>query len=385
MTADEVDPDAVPGGQTDAIRHESRPEAETAGIPPRSRPDPAAWSCPAPVRERGEVVLGHGGGGRLTAELLADVFLPALGNPLLGQLADATVFTVEGGRLAFSTDAFVVHPLFFPGGDIGSLAVHGTVNDLACAGAVPLHLTAAFVIEEGLPVEVLTAIVGSMGAAARAAGVAIVAGDTKVVDRGRGDGVYVTTAGIGLVRDGADVRPERAAAGDAVIVSGPIGQHGVAVMSVRDGLEFGSPVVSDSAPIHHLVGALFDAGVDVHVLRDPTRGGVAAALNEIATAAHVGVQVDERAVPVTAEVRSACALLGLDPMQVANEGRLLAFVAAEQAEQAVAALRGCPGGEGAVVIGHVVDDHHGMVVGRTAIGGTRIVDLPLGELLPRIC
>jgi len=347
--------------------------------------DPATWSCPVPVGRRTEVVLGHGGGGRLTAELLAEVFLPALGNPLLGQLADSTVVTVGAERLAFTTDSFVVNPLFFPGGDIGSLAVHGTVNDLACSGAVPLHLAAAFVIEEGMPVETLARIAHSMGTAATAAGVAIVAGDTKVVERGRGDGVFITTTGIGLVRASVDVRPERATVGDAIIVSGPIGQHGVAVMSVRDGLEFGSPVVSDSAPVHGLVAALFDAGIDVHVLRDPTRGGVAAVLNEIAGAASVGVLIEEATVPVSAAVRSACSLLGLDPLQVANEGRVIAFVPAADAAAALTALRACAGGEGAVVIGRVVDDHRGMVVGLTAIGGTRVIDLPLGELLPRIC
>lgn len=347
--------------------------------------DPATWSCPVPVGRRAEVVLGHGGGGRLTAELLSEVFLPALDNPLLAQLADSTVVPVGAERLAFTTDSFVVNPLFFPGGDIGSLAVHGTVNDLACSGAVPLHLAAAFVIEEGMPIETLASIARSMGLAAAAAGVAIVAGDTKVVERGRGDGVFITTTGIGLVRAGVDVRPERATVGDAIIVSGPIGQHGVAVMSVRDGLEFGSPVVSDSAPVHALVAALFDAGIDVHVLRDPTRGGVAAVLNEIAVAASVGVLIEEATVPVSAAVRSACSLLGLDPLQVANEGRVVAFVPASDVASAVTALRSCAGGEGAVVIGRVVDDHRGMVVGRTAIGGTRVIDLPLGELLPRIC
>ena len=352
---------------------------------PSDAANPADWSCPLPIGQREQVVLGHGGGGRLSAELLADVFLPALANPLLGQLADSTVVTVGGERLALSTDSFVVQPLFFPGGDIGSLAVHGTVNDLACSGAVPLHLTAAFVIEEGTDIEVLRRIATSMGAAARDAGVAIVAGDTKVVQRGHGDGVFITTAGVGRVRDGADVRPERATAGDAVLVSGSIGRHGVAVMSVREGLQFGSPVTSDSAPVHGLVAALFDAGVDVHVLRDPTRGGVAASLNEIATAASVGIVIDETDVPIDATVRSACALLGLDPMHVANEGCLLAFVPAADAERALAALHATPGGEGAVRVGSVVPDHPGMVVGHTAIGGTRIIDMPLGELLPRIC
>lgn len=347
--------------------------------------DPASWSCPPRVVHREHVVMGHGGGGRLTAELLSDVFLPALANPLLAQAADATVVIVGGERLAISTDSFVVQPLFFPGGDIGSLAVHGTVNDLACAGAVPMHLTAAFVIEEGTDTDTLRRIAASMGEAARRAGVAIVAGDTKVVERGHGDGVFITTTGVGRVRDGADVRPQRATPGDVVLLSGSIGRHGVAVMSVRDGLEFGSPVTSDAASIHEIADALFAAGIDVHVLRDPTRGGVAAALNEIAEASATGISIDEASVPVDAPVRSACAFLGLDPLHVANEGRLLAFVTAADADRALATMREAPGGADTVQIGTVVDDHAGMVVGRTAIGGTRIIDMPLGELLPRIC
>lgn len=347
--------------------------------------DPANWSCPPRVVHRDTVVLGHGGGGRLTAELVADVFVPALGNPLLDQMADATVAPVGRERLAITTDSFVVQPLFFPGGDIGSLAVHGTVNDLACAGAVPLYLAAAFVIEEGTDTEVVRRIAASMGRAATAAGVTVVAADTKVVQRGHGDGVFITTTGVGRVRDGVDVRPERATVGDAVLLTGSIGRHGVAVMSVRDGLQFGTPVVSDSAPVHQLVAALFDAGIDAHVLRDPTRGGVAASLNEIAAAAHVGIVIDDDAVPVDAPVRSACALMGIDPLHVANEGRLLVFVAADDAERAAAVLRATVGGEGTVRIGSVGNEHPGMVVANTPIGGTRIVDMPLGELLPRIC
>lgn len=329
--------------------------------------------------------MGHGGGGRLTAELVAEVFQPALANDTLDRMADAAVVMAGGARLAMTTDAFVVRPLFFPGGDIGTLAVHGTINDLACAGATPLYLTAAFVIEEGMSMRDLARIAASMGAAARAAGVTVVAGDTKVVDRGRGDGVYITTAGVGLVRPDANVGPERAQVGDAVIVSGPIGQHGVAVMSVREGIEFGTPVVSDTAAVHQLVAALFDAGIDTHVLRDPTRGGVAGTLNEIADASGIGIVVDEPSVPVPDAVRSACALLGLDPYQVANEGRVIAFVSGADADRAVQVLRSTTGGAGATIIGRVVGDHAGMVVGRTAIGGTRIIDMPLGELLPRIC
>ena len=350
--------------------------------------DPADWSCPVPVSHRGEVVMGHGGGGKLTAELVARVFRPALRNDALDRQGDAAVVPVVPSgatRLAMTTDSYVVTPLFFPGGDIGALAVHGTVNDLACTGAVPLYLTAAFVIEEGMPLADLARIADSMGRAARAAGVTVVAGDTKVVDRNRGDGVYITTAGVGVLRDGIDIGPDLARPGDVIVVSGPIGQHGVAVMSVREGLEFGTPIVSDTAPVHGMVAALLDAGIEVHVLRDPTRGGVAAVLNEIAVASGVGVVIDEQSVPIRTEVRSACALLGLDPMQVANEGRLVAFIAADDARRAMAVLTATAGGGEAKVIGHVVAEHPGMVVGRTAIGGTRIIDMPLGELLPRIC
>ncbi len=347
--------------------------------------DPATWSCPPRAAHRDTVVLGHGGGGKLTADLLEQVFRPALANPLLDQLADATVLTAAGVRLAFTTDSFVVQPLFFPGGDIGSLAVHGTVNDLACAGAVPQFLAASFILEEGTETDVLKRLTVSMGEAARAAGVTVVAGDTKVVERGKGDGVYITTTGIGVMRDGVDVRPARASTGDAVLVTGSIGRHGVAVMSARQGIGFGTEVISDSAPVHGLAAALFDADIDVHVLRDPTRGGVASALNEIASAANVGVLLDDVAIPVDPEVRSACALLGIDPLQVANEGRLLVIVADADAARAEAALCATPGGEGTVRIGTVVADHPGVVASHTAIGGTRIIDLPLGELLPRIC
>lgn len=351
--------------------------------------DPAEWSCPVPIGHRDRVVLGHGGGGRLTADLVRTVFLPALGGPDAARLADAAVLDVAGVALAFTTDAFVVEPLEFPGGDIGSLAVHGTVNDLACVGATPLHLSASFVITEGTSIDTLRRIAASMGTAAQRCGVTVVAGDTKVVGGSAGsapvDGVIITTAGVGLLAPHVHIGPDLARPGDVVLVSGPIGQHGVAVMSVREGLEFGSQVTSDSAPVHGLVAALLDAGIDVHVLRDPTRGGVSAALNEIATASRAGIVIDEPAVPVPAAVRSGCALLGLDPLEVANEGRVLAFVPADQAERALTTWRDRADGEGAAVIGTVVDDHPGLVVGRTALGSTRVIDVPLGELLPRIC
>jgi hydrogenase expression/formation protein HypE len=319
----------------------------------------------------------------MSAELVEHLFRPAFG--ATGELTDSAVLSVGGVRVAFSTDSYVVRPLFFPGGSIGDLAVNGTVNDLAMSGAMPLALSTAFIVEEGTPIADLGRVATALGAAARAAGVALVTGDTKVVDAGHGDQVFVNTAGIGLVREGADLRPGRARPGDVVLVSGDIGRHGVAVLSCREGLEFGTGVRSDTAPLHRLVAAMLDTGGDVHVLRDPTRGGLAAALNEIAGSAGVGVELVERAVPVPAAVADACALLGLDPFYVANEGVLVAFVAPDDAEAVLAAMRATPEGAGATVIGTVVARHPGMVVARTGLGGTRVVDLPAGEQLPRIC
>lgn len=351
------------------------------------------WTCPVPLRDQSSIVMGHGAGGRLSAELIAHLFVPAFdGTALAGvlaQLGDAAVFNLGeeagGARLAFTTDSYVVRPRFFPGGNVGDLAVNGTINDLAVSGAVPLALSVALILEEGLALNELGVITETMGRAARAAGVSIVTGDTKVVDAGHGDGVYVNTAGVGLVRRGLDLGPHRLVPGDAILVSGPIGAHGIAVLSVRDGLEFGSQITTDSAPLHGLVGALLDSGVDVRMMRDPTRGGVAATLNEIAAASGQGVEIVERAVPVPDDVRAACGFLGLDPMQVANEGRLVAFVRGEDAERALAAVAGHPLGHGAALIGEVVAEHPGVVVARTAIGGSRVVDLPLAEQLPRIC
>ena len=371
--------------------------ADPAGAP--AALDIEGWSCPAPLRDSPAIVMGHGGGGALSGELIEHLFLPAFA-PAAGphadgaggrqaqgrpELADAAVVELSGARLAFSTDSFVVRPMFFPGGCIGDLAVNGTVNDLAMMGARPAVLSAAFILEEGTAVADLGRIAEAMGAAARAAGVRLVTGDTKVVDAGSGDGVYVTTAGIGLVPDGVDIRPGRARPGDVVLVSGPIGVHGIAVMSLREGLEFGVDIASDTAPLHELVADMLVTGADVHVLRDPTRGGLAAALNEIARAAGVGVELTERAVPVPDVVRNACSMLGLDPLYVANEGKLVAGVPAADADQALTALQNHPLGRRACAIGTVVEEHPGMVVARTAIGGTRVVDLPVGEQLPRIC
>ncbi|MFC8842272.1 hydrogenase expression/formation protein HypE [Streptomyces griseoincarnatus] len=347
--------------------------------------DPANWTCPAPLRDQPVVVMGHGGGGALSAELMEEVFAPAYGNAVLTGLADSAVLELGGARLAFSTDSYVVRPLFFPGGSLGDLAVNGTVNDLAMSGATPAYLSAAFILEEGVELTVVDRIARAMGAAAEAAGVTVATGDTKVVETGHGDGVYVTTAGVGLVPDGVDIRPQRARPGDAVIVSGPIGLHGVAIMSVREGLEFGVEVSSDTAPLADLVAAVLAVTPDVHVLRDPTRGGLAASLNEIARASGTGVRLRERAIPVPDAVANACGFLGLDPLYVANEGRLVAFVPPAAAEEILAAMRAHPQGGGAALIGECVAEHPGMVVVSTGLGGTRVVDLPLGEQLPRIC
>jgi hydrogenase expression/formation protein HypE len=338
-----------------------------------------------PLRDTPTIVMGHGGGGAMSGELIEHLFLPGYGAAADAGLGDSAVVTVGGSRLAFSTDSFVVKPMFFPGGTIGDLAVNGTVNDLAMSGATPLYMSTAFILQEGTALADIGRIAEAMGAAAQAAGVRLVTGDTKVVDSGSGDGVYINTTGIGVVPDDVDINPRRAAVGDAVLISGDIGVHGVAVMSCREGLEFGTTVSSDTAPLHGLVAAMIATGVDVHVLRDPTRGGVAASLNEIAKTAGVGVDLVERDLPIPADVRDACSLLGLDPMQVANEGKLLAFVPADRADEVLAAMRAHPYGIGACRIGTCVGEHPGMVVARTALGGTRVVNLPIGEQLPRIC
>src|SRR3954470_1813368 len=337
--------------------------------------DMESWVCPAPLRDAPNIVMGHGGGGAMSAELIEHLFLPAFGPAADAGMGDSAVVDIGGVRLAFSTDSFVVKPMVFPGGTIGDLAVNGTINDLAMAGARPVMLSTAFILEEGTRLDEIARIAQAIGTAAMAAGVKLVTGDTKVVDAGHGDGVFINTAGIGVVDERADIRPQRATVGDAVIVSGDIGVHGVAVMSCREGLEFATTVASDTAPLHGLVAAMLDTGADIHVLRDPTRGGVAATLNEIAQAARVGVALDERTSPIPAEVRDACGLLGLDPLQVPNEGKLLAFVPAADADRVLAAMHDHPLGIRAAVIGACVHEHPGMVVARTALGGTRVVDL----------
>jgi len=343
------------------------------------------WVCPMPLRDYPNIILGHGGGGKLSAELVEHLFLPAFRNEQLEGLGDAAVFNINGSRLAMSTDSFVVRPLFFPGGNIGELAVNGTVNDIAMSGATPLYLSAGFIIEEGLPLATLGAIVDSMAAAAQKAGVRLITGDTKVVDKGHGDGVYINTSGVGVIPEGVHIGPHRAQPGDVVILSGTIGDHGMAVMSVREGLAFETTIESDTAALNHLVAAMLAVTNDIHVLRDPTRGGVASTLNEIAQSSQVGIVLDERKLPVKTAVRSACELLGMDPLFVANEGKLLAIVPAAAAEAVLAAMQAHPLGQEAAVIGQVVSQHPGMLVAKTGIGATRVVAMQIGEQLPRIC
>ena len=342
-------------------------------------------SCPAPLKDSSRILLGHGSGGGLSAQLLERVFLPALGNPILDRLEDQAILEVDAGRLAFTTDSFVVTPLFFPGGDIGSLAVHGTVNDLAMSGARPVHLAAAFILEEGLAMEELQRVVASMAAAARAAGVAVVAGDTKVVGRGSADRLFITTTGLGIVPAGVTLGADRVRPGDAVLVSGTLGDHGVAIMAARQDLGLEGALESDSAPLHGLVAALLAACPSVHALRDPTRGGLAATLHEIAARAGTGIEIEEATLPVRDDVRGACEILGLDPVHVANEGKLVAFVPEADAGEALRALRAHPRGAQAARIGTVTSDHAGRVVVRTTIGGRRVLERAWGELLPRIC
>ncbi len=355
--------------------------AENAVLPDFSR-----WSCPLPLKDYPTIVMGHGGGGKLGNELVEHLFLPAFRNPELENLGDAAVFELESGRLAMSTDSFVVQPLFFPGGSIGALAVNGTVNDLAVSGAEPRFLSASFILEEGFPLAQLAAIVQAMADAAVVAGVRIVTGDTKVVERGHGDGCYINTAGIGVLRPGIAVGPHRAQPGDAVLVSGTIGDHGMAIMSVREGLEFESQIRSDCAALNGMIAEVLDAvGDGVHAMRDPTRGGLASTLNEIATASDAGIVIDEPSLPVRPEVQSACEILGLDPVYVANEGKAVLFVAPEEAARVLEILRAHPLGRDAARIGQVTDQHKRMLVARTAMGSNRVIPTQIGEQLPRIC
>ncbi len=343
-------------------------------------------TCATPHATHDRVVLGHGSGGKLSAQLFREHFLPHFDNPILRQQGDAAVFRVSAGALAMSTDTFVVQPLEFPGGNIGTLAVHGTINDLAMMGARPLYLTTGFVIEEGLAFDVLDRVIVAMAEAARAAGVAIVAGDTKVVERGKGDGLFINTAGVGVLDDAFMPSADRAEADDVILVSGPLGRHGMAIMSAREQIGFDSTITSDTASLWPLVDAVRRAtNGQVHVLRDPTRGGAASSLNEIATTSNVGMLLDEAAIPVPPDVQAACEFLGLDPLYVANEGVLIAIVPAAQESAALTAMRALPEGMHACRIGKVVSAHAGLVAMRTHVGGTRVVDMLPGDQLPRIC
>ena len=333
----------------------------------------------------GCVDMTHGSGGRAMAQLVDELFLRAFDNEWLRALNDQAAFTVPGRRMVMSTDSHVVSPLFFPGGDIGSLAVHGTINDVAMAGAEPLYLAAGFVLEEGLPLGELQRIVESMAAAARAARVPVVCGDTKVVQKGKGDGVFITTTGVGVVPEGVEISGDRARPGDRILVSGTLGDHGVAILSHREHLAFETTIRSDSAALHGLVAAMLAVVPGIHCLRDPTRGGLATTLNELARQSGVGMRLDEAAIPVAPEVAAACELLGLDPLYVANEGKLVAICAEENAARLLEAMRAHPLGRNAALIGEVVEDARRFVQMRTALGGQRIVDWLTGEPLPRIC
>jgi hydrogenase expression/formation protein HypE len=342
-------------------------------------------ACPVPVSKYPHILMAHGGGGKLMHQLLEDVFGKAFSNPILDTRHDSAQFVIPGGRLAMTTDSYVVRPIFFPGGDIGSLAVHGTVNDLAMSGARPLYLSCGFIIEEGLPVATLWRVVCSMRDAAQTCGVQIITGDTKVVDRGKGDGLYLNTSGIGVMEHSLAIAPQSVQPGDAVIVSGDLGRHGMAIMAVREGLQFETTIESDSAPVHEAVLKLIEGGVEIHCLRDLTRGGLAGALNEIAEAARVKIAVEQKAIPVREDVHAACEMLGLDPLHVANEGRFVAFVAGKDAERALEILRRHEVSAGAAAIGKILEKSAPLVTLKSPLGAGRILDMPSGEQLPRIC
>ncbi len=344
-----------------------------------------ASTCPIPISQYPHVLLAHGGGGRLMHQLIGKMFLAAFRNPLLETQHDSTVVDLTGKRLAFTTDSYVVRPLFFPGGDIGSLAVHGTVNDLAMSGAQPVYLSAAFIIEEGLPMEALWNIACSMRHAAKRCNVQIITGDTKVVDKGKGDGVFINTAGIGVIEHDQKIAPQNVRSGDAILINGDVGRHGMAIMAVREGLQFESTIESDSAPVHEMVMELLKAGIEIHCLRDLTRGGLSSVLNEIAEASRTGIEVEEKLIPVREDVHAACEMLGLDPMSVACEGRFVAFIDERDSDRALKIMRGHATGTGAARIGNVIESTEGLVTLKSSIGAKRILDMPAGEQLPRIC
>jgi hydrogenase expression/formation protein HypE len=378
------------------------------------KPNLIGWTCPRPLQHYPTIVMGHGAGGKMMADLIEHLFAPAFDNEWLSQMGDSTALELPAGKTAFTTDSFVVSPLFFPGGNIGELAVYGTVNDLAMRGAKPLVLSAGFILEEGLPMETLGNIVTAMAAACKKAGVKIATGDTKVVQKGHGDGIYINTSGLGVIPADVDIGPANARPGDLVLVSGTMGDHGIAIMSVREGLTFETEIQSDTAPLNGLVEAMLANAMDghgspshkskkqgghapfgdlsagpplptIHCLRDATRGGLAAVLNELADSSKVGIEFDERKVPIRPEVNAACEMLGLDPLYIANEGKLVAILPEEMAEKVLSVMHAHEYGEDAAIIGRVVSEHSGLVTAKTAIGGMRVVDVPAGELLPRIC
>jgi len=342
-------------------------------------------SCPIPISEYPQVLLAHGGGGRLTHQLIEKIFGPAFKNPYLDERHDGAMLNINGTKVAFTTDSYVVHPLFFPGGDIGKLAINGTVNDLAMCGARPLYLSAGVILEEGLPMETLWRVVQSMQQAAEGAHIQLVTGDTKVVDKGKGDGIFINTAGIGIIEHQRSIAPKSVRSGDVLLLNGDIGRHGIAIMAVREGLLFETTIESDCAPLADLVLRLLDEGIEIHCLRDLTRGGLASALNEIAESASVTISIDESLIPVREDVQGACEILGLDPLYVANEGRFAAFIAPSDAERALELMRAHPLGREACQIGQVTDDSSGLVTMKSRIGASRLVDMLSGEQLPRIC
>jgi hydrogenase expression/formation protein HypE len=347
--------------------------------------DTPSFVCPLPIERYPTILMAHGGGGKLTHQLIEQLFVPAFGNPLLGARHDGAVFQVPRNQLAFTTDSYVVRPLFFPGGDIGTLAVNGTVNDLAMCGARPLVLSIGMIIEEGLPMDTLVRIVSSIKQAAEQAGVQIVTGDTKVVDRGKGDGIFINTSGIGVIEHERTISPASVQPGDCILLSGDIGRHGIAIMAVREGLEFESMIESDCAALSGMVQILLAANIEIHCMRDLTRGGLASALVEIAEASGLHFHLEETRIPVIEAVKGACEILGFDPLYVANEGRFVSFVPAREAERTLALMRAHPLGSSAQIIGSVADDKAGLVTMKSSIGATRIVDMLSGEQLPRIC
>ena len=342
-------------------------------------------ACPIPKSDYDSVLLAHGGGGTLSHQLISKMFFPQFENELLNEQHDSAIFNIDNSRLAFTTDSYVVQPIFFPGGDIGELAVNGTINDLTVAGANPLYISAGFIIEEGFAMEDLWKIVLSMKQAAITAGVKIVTGDTKVVDKGKGDKIFINTSGIGLISDGINISPKRCGPGDKIILNGRIADHGIAIMSAREGLEFDTNLESDTASLNKLFKKIERFGEHVHVMRDPTRGGLASSLNEIAETANIGISIDENKIPISEEVRGACEILGLDPLYIANEGKMIAIVAEEVAAEMLSEIRDHKLGSEAQIIGEVTANNPGTVIMKTSIGSSRIVDMISGEQLPRIC